>query len=424
MRWVLWDRGTSRTRLLSAGTAGWGLGLVLVSGCFAPQSRSTEPDSGDPPSSGSQTAREVRLGSVSDGNQARLADVVVVGPVDRAEQRFFVQDLGGGPYSGLQVRMGPGVALPEVQEGDVLALTGNAVVTAGRFDLWLRSEAAAQLAGTGTPTPAVLDEIPREWGPWMGLPVTVADVFVTGCPVNDAVPTDLVPISGAWHDAGLGRGDQLEAVTGVVVPTGFEVSLWPRRMGDLEVGSERNGCSLSAEEAQTEKVVGEVELPRVVRTTPAATGGQTWVQDPGGDAGLLVIDLPRESSGVSLLAGVAVGQSVALAGELKWSGGRLVLTPHTAVPGDVWGAVDVRADALGEADVGRLVRVEDLTVGASRSYGAWDTDGGFVLDATFVRPLPVSDGQNLASVVGVVDRWPDGTLALLPRLLSDLSPGP
>ena len=82
-------------------------------------------------------------------------------------------------------------------------------------------------------------------------------------------------------------GDVLAVATGVLVPVGFDAMLWPRRPSDLERTGNGEGCTLTAAEVQADEVVGEVTLPRVVRTTPAAPGGETWVQDPGGAAGLL-----------------------------------------------------------------------------------------------------------------------------------------
>ena len=424
MRQVLGSGSSGSAAGVSSAAGARGLVVLVLSGCFGPGPAAPQPDTGTQPPPGSQTARDVRLGSVADGNQARLSDVVVVGPVDLDGDRFFVQDLGGGPYAGLQVRMAPGVPLPEVGEGDVLSLTGNAIATGERIDLWLRSDEAVLVTGSAAPAAEILETQPRDWAPWFGQPVTVSDLTITGCPVGDTLDTDLVPVSAAWHDARLARGDVLAVATGVLVPVGFDATLWPRRPSDLERTGDGEGCTLTAAEAQADEVVGRVALPRVVRTTPAAEGGETWVQDPGGAAGLLVLDGPGAPGAAALLSGVAVGQAAALEGELVWTGGRLALVPSAVVPGGVVGAVAVPVAAIDEARVGQLVRVEDLTVGEPVSYGAWETDLDLVLGATLLRPLPLSVGTTLDAVVGVVDPWPDGTLSLLPRSSADLEPGP
>lgn len=395
-----------------------------LAGCIYPLPSGPLPDTGEEDAPGSQTAAQVRTGSVSDGNLARVADVVVVAPVDELDHRFFVQDLGGGEYAGLQVHVAPGVSVPEVQPGDLVTVFGNAIRTGPRFDLWVRSNGGVAVTGSADITVTALSELPRDWAPWVGQPVALAGVDVTGCVVGHTLASTALPISRRWHDAGLSRGDRLDALTGVVVPVGFEAELWPRSASDVAVGSASNGCTLTIEDAVAEGVVGEVRLPGVVRTTPQAPTGTVWVQDPGGAAGLAVADalaLPQQPA--PLLQGVSIGQGVDLEGALVLTGGRLILEPTAATPGGVVGAVDVPVEEL-TASVGQLVRVSDVTVGSETSYGAWSTDAGFVVDATFVRPLPLASGQLLPAVVGVVDQWPDGTLALLPRSPSDLDPGP
>jgi len=143
------------------------------------------------------TVAEVQMGDYSEGSVIELTDVVATSGLtwsDEPDASFYVQDAGGGEWSGIQVYVADTAGF-DVAPGDVLTITGtyteyfdmSQIATGGADDISITSSGPA-------PTPAMIDDPASiaTGGPaaenWEGCLVTVGPVTVTDA--NPDAPDD------------------------------------------------------------------------------------------------------------------------------------------------------------------------------------------------------------------------------------------
>ena len=118
-------------------------------------------------------------GTVSDGDPVELSGVVVTSNMTSDGKAFFVQDYGGGEWSGVYVYVGTSGAT--VSKGDTVNISG---VSKEYFDLTEvdASTGSVTILDTDDAPPVVatvLTETPSDWEPYEGCLLELQDVTIT-----------------------------------------------------------------------------------------------------------------------------------------------------------------------------------------------------------------------------------------------------
>lgn len=163
-----------------------------------------------------------------------LGGLVVTSPVafDGEDSTVFVQDEGGGEYTGVAVFV-PGVEL-DLSVGDVIDVTGSVSEYYGFTEVFVADASGVSVVdGGATPVATDLDAAPDDWEPYEGCLLTLADVEVTGDEDDyGELPTNYeVLLDDLFVDAG---GDAWSQVTGVFLYGYEDWRLAPRTAADLQ----------------------------------------------------------------------------------------------------------------------------------------------------------------------------------------------
>jgi len=185
----------------------------------------------DPGDVETSTIAEIRQGDPQDGDFVALEDVVVTTPITPDGEMFFVQDVGGGPYSGLTVYVGTD-SFP-AEPAMSLDITGTLTDYYGMLEL--QPVEIVDTGASGPLTATTLDEAPADWEVYEGALLTLTDVQITSDPDNyGEVETNYgITVNDLFYDAGLGDGDVYSAITGVIEYSYDAYKLEPRFAEDL-----------------------------------------------------------------------------------------------------------------------------------------------------------------------------------------------
>lgn len=256
----------------------WSIGMVLVAALAAAAAcRDTtggddgvNPDGGDgPDGGGGTTIYDLQMGNVAVGTSVELEGVVVTA-VDLYGGRvggIYVQEPGGGPYSGVFVFNpkgpdGTSNAADLVQPGDVVTVSGGVVDefalssdTSGRTLTEIVAPQGGTVIVTRTgstqvPAPAVVDPVAlaaddAEAEKWEGVLVRIESVAVVSAPrgVSMSDPTlKEMTVTGPFRVGsslaaldGIARDDCYAAIVGIG-DYFFNYKILPRSAADLAVG--------------------------------------------------------------------------------------------------------------------------------------------------------------------------------------------
>ena len=403
--------------------------LALVAGNLTPPT-STD-DTGGTTALGGGGVYDIQTGVVADGQDVRLDGVIVTSPITADGEGFFVQDPGGGPYSGLYVFMQAGAEGLFLAVGDEITVSGTVTEFYDLTELTVASVASVEVTGSGAVTADVVDlAAVDDWEALEGTLVTINDATVQGCleygeaPLSADLSIDdrFIPISSE-------PGATYTSVTG---PISYAFSAWkiyPRTADDLAgyVPGDA-GTVVSVEDVQT-GAAGECGLTLqdvVVTSPPVASGSGFYVSDP------LATSAPN--TGVYVYAGsagvptdVVQGATVTLVGSFIEYDGDEDGVPITEFMPDtitVTGTADVptplqldSAPADWAPYDGVLITLAGATVtDDDPGYGEAETDFDINIDDYFVD-FTTSTGTSY-DVTGIVNQFYGWKIA--PRSQDDL----
>jgi predicted extracellular nuclease len=413
------------------------VGFSLIAGCgsLSPKTSSDESDDdGSGPGGGGDSVSivEIQMGEVSEGSTVTLKDVVATSPITAEGKGFFVQDAGGGAYSGIYVYVWEEVgANPTV--GDVLTLTGTIKEFYNFTEIEVTDASGLSTNGSADVVPTVLDEEPENWEAYESVLVTLNDQTVTNASNLTSygeVSLSLgVQMDNLFFNFDAESGDVFESVTGPIHYSFEQYKLCPRTPADL--GDSAAGVPTQATVTAIQSgEIGEgaqVELEGLVVTSGLTYDDKGfYVQDAGGGAwsGIYVyIDL--ENGGASL-EGLVPGAIVNISGatteyyeftELKVSSlNDIVITDSTAEP-VVTPIVGAPEDW--EMYEGCLVSIANVSASSDADeYGAVDLDNGLLLDDSLMD-LEVDEGDAFSTITGQISyEWEH--YRLNPRGIDDL----
>lgn len=258
--------------------AGALLGLSLLTACRS--SSNNTPDATTDTGGGIIHIQDVQSDTMAPGTAVELRGVIVTALDAYGTQtgNLWVEEPGGGPFSGVHVFGTPVAQLSGIAVGDIVDITGAiksefAISSdkSGRTVTEVQGPSGGKLTltkkGKGTvPAPAVVDVLAigqkatqalrdAEWEKWEGVLITASNVVAFGNPAcitsqgncTDPTRTNLT-ITGvaklessltAFPAPGIQLGDCLGKVTGVV-DYAFDYVIFPRSVDDVALNG--TGC--------------------------------------------------------------------------------------------------------------------------------------------------------------------------------------
>ncbi|MBM4355483.1 MAG: hypothetical protein FJ109_17125 [Deltaproteobacteria bacterium] len=382
----------------------------------------------------------------------KLDGVVVTAPVFAASQKldgFFVQDVGGGEYSGIKVVLDKGTA-PVLKVGDVVNLVGDlkeyyCLTEFDATNIVVTGKTETPTAAAVQPADVAADAATSEKYEGVlvkleGVPVAEVDqygniVLEGGAVVNDAI-TDLPKVAA---------GCKYESLVGVIDYSFKQYLVLPRSLEDLvldesvpcEEQPPATGSIKEMQESDTSTVctdqnflnAGAVELKGVVVMSPKYVVSKDklrgyWVFDGvGGPWSGLLVTVPWEDT-----TGFQVGDIVDVTGEwmeyyclTEVKGTALTGTGKTfdkEIPVSDVTAADLAKDKAEQWE-GVLVRIKNVEVTeAPNNYGEFKVTGDVMVQKKFDLTYEAKVGDKFAAIVGVVT-YDYGNFKILPRSDSD-----
>jgi len=381
-------------------------------------------DTGSVSTSGA-TVADLQGGLVSPGEVVTLNRVIATTGLTADGKGFFVQDAGGGEFSGLYVYLQSGGDEVQVEPGLELSLTGEVKEfpeeeAETETELVVSSATNVVVTGTGEITVDAVDVASvTDWEPWESCIVSVGAVEVTEG-VNNYGEVTLgngLKMDNLFFDFEADAGDTFTNVTAVLGYKWSEWKLLPRGEEDLEgyvtqPAPDPIAATIAEIQAGDFAVDTLVSITGVIATSQA-TSGNFYVQQEGGG----------ENSGIYIYAWDEAETEIALGDVLDIEGyvteyetDDSSLTELTAKEaGDIQvtsqGAT-VTVDAVDAASVvdwevweGCLVQLGPLTtLSVADDYGTVATDAGISLDDQFYG-VDVDAGTAFASVTGLVSEY-------------------
>ncbi len=179
------------------------------------------------------TCQQVQWGEVS--GTVTLEGVVATSDSAAWSYGFFVQDIGGGEWSGLFVYL-DGVSV-DVERGDQLTITGEISEYYDLTEVTVTSPSALQVTGTRHPVETTLTQSQSDWEPWEAVLVELDGLQLTSDPdeYGEAETSFGLPLDDmlfAWHDH-VGEQRQFGAVLGVLNYSYEAFKLEPRDVHDF-----------------------------------------------------------------------------------------------------------------------------------------------------------------------------------------------
>ncbi len=418
---------------------------LLVSCGLAPKSDNPDDsgDSGDNNSGGTTFADLQAEPSQFTGDIVTLKNVIATTGLTVDGQGFFVQDAGGGEWSGLYVYMQGGLEDVQVEAGLKLSLTGEvkefpAEEAETETELVITSATNIVVTGNGDITVDVVDPSSvTDWESWESCMVSLgASEATSGINSYGEVELDNgLLMDNLFFDFQASSGDTWENITG---PVGYKWGEWkvfPRAEDDLEgwigvpaaVPTETDIETIQSGAFDDDTLVS---ISGVVATSGlTAGGGGFYVQTAGGgeNSGLYIYlwsEVADEASDI------AAGDELDIEGyvtEYETEGSSLTeLTVKdsgkfsVSASGETVTVDTLDASAVTDWEVweGCLVQVGTATTtGEVDSYGAVALDNGLTLDNQFYDMAPAL-GTTYTSLTGLVSDYFGWKLN--PRSASDL----
>jgi predicted extracellular nuclease len=171
---------------------------------------------------------------ISEGDTVTLSGVCVTSPVAYNGQGFFVQDDGGGEWSGMFVYLGSVKA--SVTTGDKIDVTGEVTEYYDLTELSVMDAGDISVTGSCNPAATTLQASPSDFEPYESVLITVLDINVTtdadDYGEHETDFGDMTIDDMFWTYEG-GAGDSLTSLTG---PLNYSYDVWkiePRGSSDV-----------------------------------------------------------------------------------------------------------------------------------------------------------------------------------------------
>ncbi len=379
--------------------------------CAPPETEDTDPGTGDLPDGceGGATLADIQQEVYADGDEVEIPCAVVTGELTATGDGFFIQDPGGGEWSGMYVYLYGGMDADEldISEGDLISIAG---VVSEWNDLTELSIATAYDVAVIGEYPVTVDDVAcdtADWEPWESCLISVDGLEVTSWPDSyGQVETSCgMTFDDLYFDYNTGTGAVCNPVVGPLIYSYEAYRLVPRDEDDMAGCTDPEqveGSTISEMKASGAGDGDFVSLEDVVITTTITPDGELFfIQDQGGGANTgLVVYVGSDSYDA------VIGNVVDMQGPLSLYYDLLEITPTsitetgtTATPT----ATELSADPSDWEDYeGALVTLTNVEVTSDPdNYGEVTTNYGVTIDDLFYQ-ANMSNGETYSSVTGVI----------------------
>jgi predicted extracellular nuclease len=264
--------------------------LALLPACLNPETGDDTGDTSDTNVAGGATIRQIQTGAIEEDATVTLKAVVVTSNITVKGDGFFVQDAGGGEYSGMYVYIPSGIEETYLEPGYTLNITGSVTEFYDWTEFSVSSETAIEVTGEGsTVTVDTVDPAAVEsWEAWESCLISVGSAVVSEGmnDHNEAVLDNGLKIDDLLWAFDVEAGSSFTNVTGALGYSFEEWKLFPRDEADLAgyVAPVIEPASIS--DVQQGNATGTVILENVVVTSPMTikdgVNNGFYVQTQGG----------------------------------------------------------------------------------------------------------------------------------------------
>ncbi|MAA77952.1 MAG: hypothetical protein CL916_01730 [Deltaproteobacteria bacterium] len=400
------------------------LSTIMLSACLTakPIDQGNDTGTNDTSSNGaSATVADIQQAVIGDGEDVYLERVVITST--NFGEGFFVQDPGGGEWSGIYV-------YTQTMGGDFTPIVGDAVSISGTIsefydytELVLASAESISVVGEEQVVATSVSDV-ADWEPYEGCLVTLTDQTVVSA-ISSYGEVDLsggITMDNLFFDFDTEYGATYTGVTGVISYSYEQFKINPRSESDLAgyVGG-TGGETFTIADIQQNGLIGPAKLENVVVSAPMAAEG-FWVQDAGGGSwsGLYVY-----TDRVDGEINISVGDVLNLTGEVseyfdltEISIGNLSDIESQGTTAEVT-SVELTAEPSDwEEYEGVLITLADVTIGEGGDYGVYNLNYSGLLIDDELYDYAVNAGDSFTSLTGVV-HYSYGEFKLYPRSESD-----
>ena len=409
---------------------------------FIPNASGTSLDKVEPPTPGSATGEtvtgnvtgiscesqidasgisiaDIQQGNVAVNSTVSLNNVVITSQT--SNDKFHIQDIGGGDYSGIVVY---------IMSGPYTAIIGNTIDLTGMYvEFYDLSEIKVNVAdivanSTATPVPSQITSTPPDWEVYEGCLVTITDATVTDT-VNNYGEVTLstgVKMDDEYFDHTTEKDDVIN-VTGIITYSYSKFIINPRSGADLSGENIVDlGNTVKAIQRGMIPAGTEVNLTGLIVTGETAFGA-FYVQDAGGGeySGILV----QVDQG---WAEVIVGDEVSVIGTVAEDYGRTQIEMADLTQMSITGSGTPEATTIStkpsnwEPYEGCLVTILGSKANTGEDqYGQAELNYDILMDDVYYD-FDINPGQGFTSITGPVD-FTYGKYVVLPRTQVDLVKG-
>ncbi|MBM75263.1 MAG: hypothetical protein CMK59_07665 [Proteobacteria bacterium] len=361
-------------------------------------------------------------GSIEADTPIILNDVLVVSAKTADDGGFYIQDEGGGEWSGLFVytETMSGSYMPIV--GDKLKITGLAAEFYDSTQIKVSSSESIEVIGSGALTVTPVSNV-TDWEPYESVLISLSDQS-TVSDVNsygEVLLSSGLSMDNLFFDFSTEYGATYSKITGVLPYSFEEYRIAPRTEEDLEgyvAGEGPDAVTIAS--IQSDSMSGPVAVENVIVTAVAEAG--FWAQD----------DAAGEWNGIYVytetaddVPAVAVGDTVNITGEATEYYDCTQIAVRNGSDVEVVGASSPTSTSLDQAPSswenyeGVLVTLSDVVVGSEDDYGQFETNYDVLINnELFSHSL--SQGSNVAELTGVI-HYTYSEFKILPRSEDDLT---
>jgi predicted extracellular nuclease len=409
-----------------------GLSTVLTACLTAKQTTETGEDT-DTTGGSAVSIYDIQTGAVAEGETVTLQNVVVTSMLTGDEEGFFVQDEGGGDWSGIYVfvgQAGGGIA-PLI--GDKVTLTGSVSEFYDSTQLVVSNAENMTVTGEAEPVASEVTSV-DDWEVYEGCLVKLVDQTVTS-DVNSYGEADLsfgIPMDNSFFNFDTCYDASYESITGVITYSFEQFKINPRSQEDLAGGVEGECAATVSTVAEVQS--GDFENRTVSFENVVVTEAESdfdgysvfWIQDQGAGewSGLYVFVRENTAAAITVNRGDVVNLTGMI--EERYDQTQMVLNDPSdfeVVSQD--GTITAESLDASPADwenyEGVLVTLNNAEIGAGGQYGQYtfnNFDGIKLDDELF--DYTVAEGDTVESLTGLV-YFSYGEFTLLPRDENDMT---
>lgn len=392
----------------------------------------TDTDTADTENSAYATIADIQSGVIAEGETVTIQNAVITTPISGDEEGFFIQDEGGGEWSGIYVfvgQAGGGIA-PIV--GDKMTITGSVSEFYDSTQLVVSSVESMTVTGEADPVPTVLTALPTDWESYEGCLVELTDQEAMS-DVNSYGEVELsfgIQMDNLFFNFDSEYGAQYSSVVGVMTYSFEEFKINPRSAADLAGYVEGEGPELvtiaDVQSGDFENRSVSFENVIVTEATSEDDEEMFWVQDEGGGewSGLYVFVRANTAAEIEVSRGDVVNISGSIAEYYDQT--QMVLEDASDFTLVSSGA-DTSSTTLSSAPAdwenyeSVLISLENVEIGAGGDYGVYELVNypGIQLDDELFR-YSVNTGDMVELLTGLVS-FSYGEFKINPRDAGDMS---